>query len=85
MDDTELNRLFRGGDESAVREIYARFGGPMFAVAMTMLGNRELASECVQQAFVKAWRASQTFDPERELRPWLATITRTDRDRHLPT
>jgi RNA polymerase sigma-70 factor (ECF subfamily) len=76
MDDTELNRRFRHGDESAVREIYDRYGGAMFAVAMSMLGDRELAAECVQQAFVKAWRAAQTFDPDRELRPWLATITR---------
>jgi RNA polymerase sigma-70 factor (ECF subfamily) len=48
----------------------------MFAVAMSVLGDRELAADCVQQAFVKAWRASASFDPERELRPWLATITR---------
>ena len=41
-----------------------------------MLSNRELAAECVQEAFVKAWRASKSFDPARELRPWLATITR---------
>jgi RNA polymerase sigma-70 factor (ECF subfamily) len=76
MDDTELNTRFRLGDEAAVREVYARYGGAMFAVAMSMLGNRDLAAECVQQSFVKAWRSSQAFDPDRELRPWLATITR---------
>jgi RNA polymerase sigma-70 factor (ECF subfamily) len=75
-DDTELNTRFQSGDETAVRAIYARYGGAMFAVAMSMLANRELAAECVQQAFVKAWRSSRSFDPERELRPWLATITR---------
>ena len=26
--------------------------------------------------FVKAWRAAATFDPARELSPWLATIAR---------
>jgi RNA polymerase sigma factor (sigma-70 family) len=41
-----------------------------------MLPNRELAAKCVQEVFVKAWRASKSFDPRRELRPWLATITR---------
>ena len=76
MDDAELNARFRLGDEAAVRAVYARYGGAMFAVAMSTLGNRDLAAECVQQAFVKAWRAAQSFDPERELRPWLATITR---------
>jgi RNA polymerase sigma-70 factor (ECF subfamily) len=75
-DDTELNTRFQSGDETAVRAIYGRYGGAMFAVAMSMLANRELAAECVQQAFVKAWRSSRSFDPERALRPWLATITR---------
>jgi RNA polymerase sigma factor (sigma-70 family) len=76
MDDTELNNRFRLGDEAAVRATYQRYGGAMFAIAMSMLSNRELAAECVQEAFVKAWRASRSFDPDRELRPWLATITR---------
>jgi RNA polymerase sigma-70 factor, ECF subfamily len=75
-DDTELNTRFSLGEETAVRAIYQRYGGAMFAVAMSMLPNRELAAECVQEAFVKAWRASKSFDPRRELRPWLATITR---------
>ena len=75
-DDSELNRRFRLGDERAVRAIYQRYSGAMFAVAMSMLRDRELAAECVQQTFVRAWRASKSFDPGRELRPWLATITR---------
>jgi RNA polymerase sigma-70 factor (ECF subfamily) len=75
-DDTELNNRFRQGDESAVRAIYQRYGGAMFAIAMSMLSNRELAAECVQEAFVKAWRSARSFDAARELRPWLATITR---------
>ena len=75
-DDTELNTRFRLGDEAAVRAVYQRYGGAMFAIAISMLRDRELAAECVQQAFLKAWRASRSFDPARELRPWLATITR---------
>ena len=75
-DDPELGTRFSLGDETAVRAVYQRYGGAMFAVAMSMLGDRDLAAECVQLAFVKAWRSSQSFDPERALRPWLATITR---------
>lgn len=75
-DDTELNARFRLGDETAVRAVYQRYGGAMFAVAMSMLRDRDLAADCVQQAFVRAWRASKSFDPGRQLRPWLATITR---------
>ena len=76
LDENELNVRFRAGDDAAVRAVYDRYGRAMFAVAMSVLGNRELAADCVQQAFVKAWRASASFEPHRELRPWLATITR---------
>jgi RNA polymerase sigma-70 factor (ECF subfamily) len=76
MDDRQLNDRFREGDDAAVRLVYERYGRAMFAVAMSVLGNRELAADCVQQSFVKAWRAARSFDPERDLKPWLATITR---------
>ena len=75
-DDTDLNTRFSHGEETAVRAVYQRYGGAMFAIAMSMLSNRELAADCVQEAFVKVWRASKSFDPGRELRPWIATITR---------
>jgi RNA polymerase sigma factor (sigma-70 family) len=76
MDDVELNERFRAGDEAAVRLVYERHGRAMFATAMSVLGDRELAADAVQLAFVKAWRASSSYDPGRDLRPWLATITR---------
>ena len=41
-----------------------------------MLGDRGLAEEATQQTFVKAWRAAQSFDEQRELGPWLAAIAR---------
>ena len=76
MDDGELNDRFRAGDDAALRLVYDRYGRAMYAVALSILRDRELAADCVQEALVKAWRASQTFDPARELKPWLATITR---------
>jgi RNA polymerase sigma-70 factor, ECF subfamily len=71
-----LAQRFRDGDETALNEIYRTCSGPMFATALNLLGNRDLAAEAVQQAFVQAWRAADRFDPARELRPWLHTITR---------
>lgn len=67
---------FRTGDPDAVRAVYREFGRLVFAVAHRTLGSRELAEEATQQTFVKAWRASASFDVSRELGPWLATIAR---------
>jgi RNA polymerase sigma-70 factor (ECF subfamily) len=71
----ELAR-FRSGDPEAVSAVYRQYGRLVFAVAYKTLGSRELAEEASQQTFLKAWRAAASFDPTRELGPWLATIAR---------
>jgi RNA polymerase sigma-70 factor (ECF subfamily) len=48
----------------------------VYAVAYKVLGDRGLAEEATQQAFLKAWRAAGSFDEDRELGPWLAAIAR---------
>ena len=53
-----------------------RTGALVFTVAYRTLGSRDLAEEATQETFVKAWRAAATFDPARQLGPWLARIAR---------
>jgi RNA polymerase sigma-70 factor (ECF subfamily) len=67
---------FRDGDPDAVRAVYRAYGGVVFGVAYKLLGDRGLAEEAVQQTFVQAWRGARSFDPARDLGPWLATIAR---------
>ncbi len=75
VDDATVAR-FRAGDPDAVRAVYRAYGGLVFAVAHRVLGDRSLAEEASQQAFLQAWRAARSFDPTRDLGPWLATIAR---------
>jgi hypothetical protein len=67
---------FAAGDEDAVRTIYRAYGRLVFAVAYKVLGDRGLAEDATQQAFLQAWRAAASFEPSKELGPWLATIAR---------
>ena len=76
MLEAELRTRFRQGDPEAVRLIYRSYGGLVYAVAHKVLGDRGLAEEATQQAFLKAWRAAESFDERRELGPWLAAIAR---------
>jgi RNA polymerase sigma-70 factor (ECF subfamily) len=90
MDDRELAERFRSGDEDAVRIVYRRHSRAVMTVAMSVLRDRQLAAEAVQQTFLKAWRAAATFDPDRELAPWLYSIARRAaidlyRSEHRPT
>jgi RNA polymerase sigma-70 factor (ECF subfamily) len=74
--DRELGRRFAAGERRAIGDVYARYAGPVYTVAISRLGDRQLAEEVVQEVFVKAWRAAATFDPERPLSPWLYEIAR---------
>lgn len=76
LETATLEERFSRGDESALEEMYRRYHSRMFGTALNLLGDRELAAEAVQQAFVQAWLAARRFDPRRELQPWLYSITR---------
>ncbi len=76
MADRELRARFRDGDAGAVRDVYRQYGRLVYAVALRILNDRALAEETTQQTFLKAWRAADAVDPERDLGPWLATIAR---------
>ena len=67
---------FRDGDADAVRSVYREYGRLVYAVAHKVLGDRSLAEDATQQTFVQAWKAAATYDPSRDLGPWLATIAR---------
>ena len=67
---------FCAGDPDAVRPLYEEYGRLVFAVALRVLHQRELAEEATQQTFLSAWRAASTFEPGRDPVPWLVTIAR---------
>jgi RNA polymerase sigma factor (sigma-70 family) len=74
--DAEVAERFRQGDPDAVRVVYQTYGGLVFGVAFKALGDRVLAEEATQEAFVRAWGAAASFDTTRSLAPWLTTIVR---------
>jgi RNA polymerase sigma-70 factor (ECF subfamily) len=65
----------------------------LYTIALRMLGDRGDAEEVVQDAFVRAYRALNTYDRRRieelQLRPWLTTIVlnvcRNRTRRRVPT
>src|SRR5262245_3287016 len=75
-DERELRQRFRSGDPEAVRELYALYARPLYALSRPHLADREHAREAVQQTFLQAWRAAASFDVDRPLAPWLFQICR---------
>lgn len=61
---------------SRLEGAYRQYGQMAYFVALKILGKPDLAEEAVQEAFLRACRASASFDTGREMAPWIATIAR---------
>jgi RNA polymerase sigma-70 factor (ECF subfamily) len=68
-----LGRL-RRGEEAAFAELMRAYGGRLLAVAKRMLRNDEDARDAVQDAFLSAFRALDTFQADSRLSTWLHRI-----------
>ncbi len=75
--DRELAAALAAGDESALAELYDRYGGLAYSLAMRILGDSGRAEDVVQEAFLKLWNGAARFDESRgSLRAWLTTAVR---------
>ena len=64
-------------EEDGVRAAYRAYGAELFGFACRSLGDHGLAEEAVQETFLRAWRASDRYDPSiAPLRTWLYSIMR---------
>lgn len=46
----------------------------MYNLALRIVGDAEAASDCAQEAFIRAYRALQQYDPTLPFGPWLYRI-----------
>lgn len=72
--DGELVTKTLAGDDAAFRVLVERHTGAVFNTAYRLLGNRADAADAAQDAFLRAYRALDTFRPDAPLRPWLCRI-----------
>src|SRR3972149_2189942 len=53
-----------------------RYGDAMLRFALSRVGRQEVAEDMVQEAFLAAWRARDSFDGRSSLGAWLVGILR---------
>ena len=83
-DDAALIARLRAGDQSAMADLYDRYSGVVYGVALRVLANATAAEDVVQEVFLQLWRNPQAFDADRgRLAPWLAVIARNRAIDHL--
>ena len=75
LSDEALVALVARADETALAELYDRYGRVAYGLARRILRDPELAEDAVQDAFLAVWRSAPTFIPERaKASTWILTI-----------
>jgi RNA polymerase sigma-70 factor (ECF subfamily) len=65
-----------GGDETALAELYDRYAGLVYGLAVRTLVDRQAAEDITQEVFVSLWEHPERIESERgTLRGFLATFT----------
>jgi RNA polymerase sigma-70 factor (ECF subfamily) len=75
-DDDALMVAIQQRDDSALADLYDRYGRVAFALAYRLLGESATAEDVVQEAFLNVWRRASSFQPGRSggAKPWLLSI-----------
>jgi RNA polymerase sigma factor (sigma-70 family) len=75
LSDEALVALAARSEQSALAELYDRFGRPAYGLALRILRDESLAEDAVQEAFLALWRTSARFVPERgKASTWILTL-----------
>lgn len=75
--DVALIARLRAGDETAMADLYDRYSGIVYGVALRVLGDTTAAEDILQDIFLQLWRNPSAFNADRGcLAPWLAVIAR---------
>ncbi|MFE5888434.1 RNA polymerase sigma factor [Streptomyces sp. R11] len=73
--DAEVHRRLVYGDESALAEVYATYGGLVRRVAVRVTRSAAAAEDVAQEVFAQLWSRPYTFDARRgSLRTWLSVV-----------
>ncbi|MCA8975564.1 MAG: sigma-70 family RNA polymerase sigma factor [Planctomycetes bacterium] len=72
--DNALMLRVQAGDLEAFAQLVARFQNMVYGLTLSILRRREDAEEAAQDAFVKLFRARDSFDSQKSFEPWLLRI-----------
>ena len=75
MLESDLIASARQGEGAGWEALVHQHQEAVFRLAYLLVGDADDAQDVAQEAFVRAYRAMDRFDPDRPLRPWLLSIT----------
>jgi RNA polymerase sigma-70 factor (ECF subfamily) len=74
--DEEVMTAIARGEHDALATLYDRYAGAVFALALRIVADREVAEEVTQEAFLRVWRHAASYDAEKgRVATWLLGVT----------
>jgi len=73
-EDIDLVKLALAGSQDAYRDLLVRYQRPVLSLIRRMVRQPSLAEDLAQEAFLKAFRALESFDQRRKFSSWLFKI-----------
>lgn len=70
----DLLAKVRARDSGALGVFFEECFPEVYSLAFRLTGDRPLAEDVTQEVFLKVYRAAHKLDPDRDPRPWLASI-----------
>jgi len=78
QNDREMLALIVKGDQRAFSQLYDRLSGPLYSLAIRMLGDASEAQDALQEVFLQIWRRAEFYDPEQSsVFSWAVLMTRS--------
>jgi RNA polymerase sigma factor (sigma-70 family) len=75
LSDEALVALAARSEQSALAELYDRYGRTAYGLALRVLRDQALAEDAVQEAFLAVWRTAGRFMPEKgRASTWILTL-----------
>ena len=75
VSNSELVKKSQLGDKTAFEELVKRHQELVFSLSFKLTGNRELANDVAQEAFIRAWKAIGKFRGDSTFGTWIYRIT----------
>jgi RNA polymerase sigma-70 factor, ECF subfamily len=72
--DGALVAAARGGDARAFERLYRLHSGKVMGLCLRMTRRHDVAEDCVQQTFIRAWRSLGAFEGRSAFGTWLHRI-----------
>jgi RNA polymerase sigma-70 factor, ECF subfamily len=76
--DRETVALVARGDQTAFSRLYDRLSGPLYSLALRMLGDAAEAQDALQEVFLQLWRRAPFYDAgQSSVFSWAVLMTRS--------